>query len=107
MIVQNKLKNLKRNDGVAVVFGEVVAECIYVMEKLYKMTRLDIVSILKPFLQTEVILLEDKDIVVRALLMYESARLSYVDCLIIQKSWRNDINIFSFDKKLVMVANKK
>lgn len=99
--VQGKLKRLKQAGGVAVVFGEVVAECIHVMEKLYRTTRTDIVSILKPFLQTEVISLEDKNTVLKALSMYESTRLSYVDCLIIQKSWKSGTNIFSFDKKLL------
>lgn len=99
--VQGKLKRLKQVGGVAVVFGEVVAECIHVMEKLYRMSRTDMVSILKPFLQTEMILLEDKEVVLKALSMYEFTRLSYVDCLIIQKSWRSKIGVFSFDKKLL------
>jgi len=99
--VQGKLKKLKHAGGVAVVFGEVVVECIHVMEKLYRMTRTDIVSILKPFLQTEVILLEDKNTVVKALSMYETTRLSYVDCLIIQKGRDDEIEIFTFDKKLL------
>lgn len=105
--VQGKLKRLKQASGVAVVFGEVVAECIHVMEKLYKMTRTDIVSIFKPFLQTEMILLEDKNTVLKALSMYESAGLSYVDCLIIQKSWESDTKVFSFDMKLTKVANAR
>ena len=100
VIVCNKLKKLKQIHGSALVFGEVVAECIHVMEKLYKMTRTETVSVLKPLLQTEVIVLENKEVVLKALSMYESTRLSYVDCLIIQNSWRRDVEVFTFDKKL-------
>lgn len=101
VVVRGKLRNLKGAGGVAVVFGEVVAECIHVMEKLYRMTRADIVLVLRPFLQTDVVALDDKGSVLDALSMYVSSRLSYVDCLIIQKSWKNSTEIFSFDKKLI------
>lgn len=107
VVVQGKLKRLKQAGGVAVVFGEVVAECIHVMEKLYRMTRTDMVSILKPFLQTEMILLEDKNTILKALSMYESRPLSYLDCLIIQKSWESGTKVFSFDLKLTKVANAR
>ncbi len=100
-IVHNKLKKLKLVGGVAVVFGEVVAECIHVMEKLYRMARMDIVSTLKPFLQTEVVNLADKNTVLKALSLYGLTKLSYVDCLIIEKSWNTGEEIFSFDKKLI------
>ena len=106
-IVLKRFKKILVDKGVFLVFGEVVAEGIYIMERLYKMTRTEIVSKFKPFLQTDVVALEDKNAVLAALMMYESTKLSYVDCLIIQKGRGNEIEIFTFDKKLLEAIKQK
>jgi len=104
-IVRERLKRIQKVNGVVLVFGEVVAECIYIMEKLYKMTRTEMVSVLEPFLQTEVVVLEDKSVVLMALKMYEFTRLSYVDCLIIEKGRESGTEILTFDRKLFSKLN--
>ena len=99
--VKKKLDEIREGDGLAVVLGEVVAECVYVMEKIYKITRQDIGGSLEKFLKSSSVYCAEKDVLVSTLNDYSVMSLAYVDILLIQMVKKHGGKMFSFDKKLL------
>ena len=99
--VIKKLDEIRKKSGFAVVLGEVVAECVYVMEKIYKIPRQDIGESLVKFLKSSSVYCVEKDVLVSTLNDYSVINLAYVDILLIQMVKKRGGKIFSFDKKLL------
>lgn len=77
---------------------EIIAEVVYVLTGVYNMKREDvaicIVSILN-LVETEY-----HDILVYAINLFKEKNLDFVDCILIAYNHINNVQIFSFDKKL-------
>ena len=59
-----------------------IVELIWVMQGCYKATKVECVSILKALLQTQTIIIENTDIVIKTLQIYSNANADFADCLI-------------------------
>ena len=75
----------------------VLMECIFVMEKHYKIPRTLVVDRLAKILNFEGIINTNKAILINALLSYEKHKIDIVDCLLCSYSSENRI-VVSFDK---------
>jgi len=82
----------------AFTIPEVVAEVVYVLYKLYGVPRQEISGIVSPVFDE--IEIEHKDVIKRALELYSSSSLDFLDCIICCRSKLLGEKIFSFDKKL-------
>jgi len=82
------------------LFNEVIAEVVYVLEKLYKISRSDIKNGLFTFFSNESVFLEKEEIVHKALVLFSIKRLDFVDCLLYAYSQETEYEVFTFDKKL-------
>lgn len=80
---------------------EVIAEIVYVLEKVYKVPRIKINSALVSLFSYENIDTIDKDIIVQSLNLYSTTSLDFVDTLLIGYNKVRKYKIFSFDKKLI------
>lgn len=100
LIVRDKLEEISRNGDTILVTGEVVMECVYVLEKIYKVSRADILSMLGGFLKTLEVNVENRGLIMTALENYSETRLAYVDCLISELARETEAELFTFDKKL-------
>ncbi|HAI22321.1 TPA: hypothetical protein DCP77_00875 [Candidatus Collierbacteria bacterium] len=100
LVVQKELLKIRKNSGTVVVIGEVVMECVYVLETVYRATRVDIAEKLKAFLISDIVLQENNQVILATLERYASVKLSYVDCLILEKTKELGAKLFTFDKKL-------
>lgn len=107
LVVQKELLRTKKDGGVVVVMGEVVMECVYVLEMVYKATRADIATKLKTLLVSEVVLQENNQVILATLERYISANLSYVDCLVLEKTRELRARLVTFDKKLSGAVKNK
>ena len=85
-------------DEGAFTVGEVIAEVVYVLHKIYKFEREDIRRALTDLLDE--IDIADKPIVKDALLHYSETSLDYVDCVLIARARIMKDSILTFDKKL-------
>ena len=75
----------------------VIAECVYVMEKFYKIPRLKITDTLGRILNFSGIVNPDKSEILEALIKYEESNADIVDCLLAASSSPDRV-VVSFDK---------
>ena len=75
----------------------VIAECVYVMEKFYKIPRLEIADTLGRILNFSGIVNPDKSEILKALIKYEESNADIVDCLLAASSAPDRV-VVSFDK---------
>lgn len=85
-------------DAGAYTKPEILAEVVYVLQKVYSVQRPEIRNMLNKIL--EVVSCSEKECVICAMDLYASVSLDFVDCLLIAYHKVNNENIFSFDKKL-------
>jgi len=76
----------------------IVAEVVYVLQKLYKVDRKVISQILIDFLKPKNIKTENKDLLFEALKIYAQKNLDFADCLLC--AYLKDYEVVSFDKDL-------
>ena len=78
----------------------VIVECVYVMEKFYKIPKNEIVDTLSKILNFIGIINRDKSEILEALLKYANSNTDIVDCLLAAISSPEKV-IISFDKDKV------
>ena len=79
---------------------EIIAEVVYVLEKVYKTERDEIANSIKGLGRYKNIEMNEREIVYRAMDYYESKRLDFIDCLLLAYHTVKDIEIETFDRKL-------
>ena len=79
---------------------EVLAEVIYVLNKVYLLPRTEITEGIKIFLAHKNVEIEDKEIVSLALETYKSINMDFVDCILYAFKSAYDYGVFTFDKNL-------
>jgi len=77
---------------------EVLAEVVFVLLKVYDVTKKDIAKILVEFLKYENILIDSKYMIIQALEIFSDKNLDFVDAVLCAKSTKYEIK--TFDKKL-------
>ena len=75
----------------------VIAECVYVMEKFYRIPKLEIAATLSRILNFSGIVNPDKSEILSALIKYEASTADIVDCLLAASSAPGRV-VVSFDK---------
>ena len=75
----------------------VIVECIYVMEKYYKIAKSEIVDALNRILNFKGIVNPDRSEILSALIKFDETNTDIVDCIIAGQSTPNRV-IVSFDK---------
>lgn len=91
-------------DAGAYTKPEVLAEVVYVLQKVYSIQRSEIKKMLTDIL--EVVDCTETESVLLAINLYATISLDFVDCLLIAYHEINHENIFSFDKKLNAYLDK-
>lgn len=86
--------------GQSYIPNEIVAEVVYVLEKVYKVDREDIKNSLGELLNSDGILTDNVDILITALELYSIRKLDFVDTLLFAYNKVEQYEIFTFDKKL-------
>lgn len=79
---------------------EVVAEIVYVLEKVYRIERNEISRSLKKLLKSENIHTYDSDILNKALEIFRTKKIDFVDTLLCGYSLIKDDEVITFDKKI-------
>ena len=81
-----------------IVSSEVLVEVVFVLLKVYKVTRQDISKTLINILEYDNIIVNDKSIIIQSLEIFENKSLDFVDCILCAKSKKYTVK--TFDKKL-------
>jgi len=83
------------------VKNEVLAEVIYVLEKVYQLSREDIASVATEFMDLENVYADDMPVTMLALETFSQTKLDFVDTLLYSYHIIRQATIFTFDKKLL------
>ena len=86
--------------------NEVLAEVVYVLEKVYKVERELVGLTLSKLIIPESISMHDKDTSKFALQTYSEENLDIVDCLLFSMNRVRGEKVFTFDKKLSNMLDK-
>jgi predicted nucleic-acid-binding protein len=76
------------------IITQVIAECIYVLEKIYKAKRSDISSSIKQIISMRNVEVESKEVNLMAVNKYGASKLDFVDLLL----WANN-KLYGFEVK--------
>lgn len=90
----------KMEDQNIFIPNEVIAEVVYVLEKVYKVERVHIFDSLRNLLSYSNIRTHDRNILVEALKKYSEIKIDFVDALLFSYSKIGGHTIHTFDKKL-------
>ncbi len=95
-IAEDFFESVLKGKRFAYIPEAVIAEVVYVLEKLYKVNRSEISDILREILQVKHVKTYSKDTLMKALDIYSSKKIDFVDCLIC--AYGKDYEVISFDK---------
>ncbi len=95
----NEVEEILQKETVSLSI-EVLAEIVYVLEKVYSVSREDISEGLLYFIKNENIQLTVPDIAETALSTFSTKKLDFVDCVLFAYHSNLHYEVFTFDKKL-------
>ena len=88
----------------AVILESVIAECIYVLTKIYQAPKDKASNSLIDILHYKGIANDDQKELIRALNLFSERNIDIVDCILCAKAVGSGDNLFSFDEELNKVA---
>ena len=88
------------------LLNEVVAEIVYVLEKVYNVKNDEIRDTLLDLFNYENISVDEFEVLAEALHLFGRKRLDFVDAILIAYSKVKGHQIYSFDKKLNKLLNE-
>ncbi len=91
---------VKTGEESAVILESVVAECVYVLTKVYKVPKEKVAESLTNLLRYRGIINEDRAELIKALTVFVERSLDIVDCILYAKARSKNIKLFSFDEDL-------
>ena len=101
-IAESFMQDISKGLKKALIPAVVVVECIYVLEKFYKVSRPEIVDTIGSVLNLKGMVNPDKSQIIKALLTYKDHNIDIVDCILAASS-SPDRPVVTFDKDLEKV----
>jgi predicted nucleic acid-binding protein len=100
------LEKVKTGDERVIIPESVLAECTYILIKIYKVDRATIAEKLRDLFDYKGVVNLDRKDLVDALLLFGHTNLSIVDCILCAKSKNQDLSLFTFDRNLQRLCSK-
>lgn len=97
---------VKNGGGRAVILESVIAECVHVLTKIYKVPRYRAAGSLIDILRYKGIANEDREELIRALSLFPEHGLDIVDCILCAKAAASGDHLFTFDADLNKMNEK-
>ena len=89
------------------ILGEVLMEVLFIMVKIYKETKKDVIKNLQSLLRFEGVVNRDKFILIETLNLMQKKNIDYVDALICTKNLLQGYGKISFDKDVMLKCDKE
>ncbi len=86
--------------------GEIVAEVVYVLQKVYTVPDETIKNTLLNLFEYPTITINEPDIIKKALSIFAKNKIDYADALLIAFAKTKNATIFTFDKKINRIINQ-
>ena len=100
-----KVRDLIEKSRVFVRY-EVLAEVVYVLNKIYLLPRNEIAESVKIFLASPNVETESEEVISIAFETYGNINIDFVDCILYAFKSAYSYDVFTFDKKLNSMMNK-
>ncbi len=97
---------VKHGEVKAVILESVVAECIYVLTKIYKVPKDRAAGGLIDLLRYKGITNDDQQALIRALTLFSAQSLDIVDCILYAKANAAGDHLFTFDADLQKLVRR-
>lgn len=91
---------VKDGDHKAVILESVIAECVYVLIKIYRVPRNRVAASLIDILRYRGVANVDRQELIRALSLFSERGLDIVDCILYAKAVASGDHLFTFDADL-------
>ena len=101
------LERIKVGEEAVVIPESVLAECVYVLLKVYKIDRQIISEKLRGLFAYKGIVNPDKKDLIDSIILFGQTQLSIVDCIACSKSINTGMSLFTFDDELKTIYTKK
>ncbi len=97
---------VQKGKASVIIEQTVFTEVIFVLSSFYKVPKEKISETLCEFLSYKKIICWNKKSLLLALEIYKKENLHIVDCILAAKSSINNIEVLSFDKKLIRISDR-
>jgi len=101
------LEKVKVGEEEVVIPESVVAECVYVLLKVYRVERKVLAEKLSGLFAYKGVMNSDKRDLVDSITLFGQTQLSIVDCIVCTRSINHAMPLFSFDDNLMTLYNRK
>ena len=98
-------EKVKVGEERVIIPESVLAECVYVLLKIYKVERQMIAEKLKGLFIYKGVVNPDKKDLIDSLTLFGKKNLSIVDCILCARSINSRIQLFTFDDELKKISN--
>lgn len=85
---------------------EVIAEVVYVLTKVYGVSREDASDAIQKFLRARNIVCANREVALKSLQLYAENRLDFVDNILLAYHQTQGIAIYSYDRKLMKAIQR-
>lgn len=85
---------------------EVIAEVVYVLTKVYGISREECSEAVQRFLKAYNIVPKEEDVTIKALQLFGSNKLDFVDNILLAYHQLKGLTIYTYDKKLMNAINR-
>jgi len=85
----------------------VQVECVWVLERAYKIPKQKLIEILTSLYKSPVFMLQHESLFASALDKFSDSNVGFADCLILAESQAKKLELFTFDKKLGKIIGCK
>ena len=96
----NEAKRILENHDDLFIANEVIAEAIYVLTKSYNIPRVNSANLFIEIINENIFQLSSKEIIIKALEIFSSKNLDFIDCILCATSRLTENRVETFDKKL-------
>jgi predicted nucleic-acid-binding protein len=101
------LERVKVGEEAIIIPESVLAECVYVLLKVYQIEKQIIAEKLRDLFAYKGIVNPDKKDLIDSITLFGQTQLSIVDCIACSKSINNGFSLFTFDDDLRNIYNKR
>jgi len=101
------LEKAKTGEEKILILESVLAECIYVLLKIYRVDRIAVAEKMRDLFSYKGVVNSDRKDLVEAIHLFSRTHFSIVDCLLLSKSINHKWPLLTFDKDLKKASSRK
>ncbi len=101
------LEKVKTGEEKVLILESVLAECIYVLLKIYRVDRISIAEKMRDLFSYKGVVNPDRKDLIDAIHLFGRTNFSIVDCLLLSKSINHRWPLLTFDKDLKNACSKE